>query len=67
MLPESLNVARLELHAGRSSQSTLNGGSDVTMESLYVSNSLLTGFPNVQKRVQLCSFPALPLPACAGA
>ncbi|HCI82826.1 MAG TPA: DNA adenine methylase, partial [Ktedonobacter sp.] len=33
LLPESLNVTRLELHAGRSSQSTLNGGSDVTVES----------------------------------
>ena len=42
-LPTSLNVTRLELHAGRSSQSTLNGGSDVTVESLYVSNSLLDG------------------------
>ena len=40
-LPETLNVTRMELHAGRSSQSTLNGGSDVTVESLYVSNSLL--------------------------
>ena len=42
-LRESLNATRLELHAGRSSQSTLNGGSDVTVESLYVSNSLLNG------------------------
>ena len=67
VLPESLNVTRLELHAGRSSQSTLNGGSDVTVESLYVSNSLLTGFLNARKSFLACSSPALPLPAYAGA
>ena len=39
-LPTHLNLAKIELHAGRSSQSTLNGGNDITVESLYVSNTL---------------------------
>jgi DNA adenine methylase len=40
-LPESLNLNRIELNAGRSSQATLNGRTDVTVESLYVSNNLV--------------------------
>lgn len=36
-LPKALNLTCLELHAGRSSQATLNGKDDVTVESLYVS------------------------------
>jgi DNA adenine methylase len=36
-LPRDLNLVRLEIHAGRSSQSTLSGGSEETFESLYVS------------------------------
>lgn len=40
-LPASLCLTRLELHAGRSSQATLNGRTDVTVESLYVSHNLL--------------------------
>lgn len=39
-LPDSLNLVRLELIAGRSSQATLNGRSDVTVESLYISERL---------------------------
>ncbi len=40
-LPESLNLKHIELNAGRSSQATLNGKTDVTVESLYVSNNLV--------------------------
>lgn len=40
LLPESLNLMRLELHAGRSSQATLNGRTDETVESLYLSRSI---------------------------
>ena len=40
-LPASLGAARLELEAGRSSQATLSGRDDVTVESLYVSRTLL--------------------------
>lgn len=40
-LPDSLNLQRIELHAGRSSQATLLGRTDVTYESLYLSPALL--------------------------
>ncbi len=40
-LPEHLDVKRIELAAGRSSQATLNGRNETTIESLYVSRSLL--------------------------
>ncbi len=39
-LPDSLDVERVELNAGRSSQATLNGRDETTIESLYVSRSL---------------------------
>jgi DNA adenine methylase len=39
-LPASLRLTRLELHAGRSSQATLNGREEMTIESLYVSSNL---------------------------
>ncbi|MBI4363122.1 MAG: DNA adenine methylase [Euryarchaeota archaeon] len=35
-LSENLGIARLELNAGRSTQATLNGRSEQTIESLYV-------------------------------
>jgi DNA adenine methylase len=40
-LPDSLNLLRVELAAGRSSQATLNGRCEYTIESLYISKSLL--------------------------
>lgn len=40
-LPASLHLTRLELNAGRSSQATLNGREEVTIESLYMSSSLV--------------------------
>jgi DNA adenine methylase len=39
-LPSHLNLKRIELKAGRSSQATLLGRSDVTYESLYLSPAL---------------------------
>lgn len=39
-LPLTIGAKRLELHAGRSSQATLNGREIVTIESLYVSRHL---------------------------
>jgi DNA adenine methylase len=39
-LPEELHLKRLELVAGRSSQSTLSGRAEITVESLYVSETL---------------------------
>ena len=44
-LPADLRATRLELNAGRSSQATLNGRSDVTIESLYVSPALASSGP----------------------
>lgn len=42
-LPDTLRATRLELEAGRSAQATLLGRTDRTIESLYVSTSLLEG------------------------
>lgn len=40
-LPDHLNLHRLEVCAGRSTQSTLSGGQALTYESIYVSPHLL--------------------------
>jgi len=40
LLPASLNLTRIELEAGRSSQSTLLGRDEITYESLYLSQAL---------------------------
>lgn len=40
-LPDSLSLSRLELHAGRSSQATMLGRNDLTVESLYLSEPLV--------------------------
>jgi DNA adenine methylase len=39
-LPHALGLHRIEVHAGRSAQSTLLGGDDITYESIYLSNEL---------------------------
>jgi len=39
-MPDSLKLTRIELRAGRSTQATLLGRSDVTYESLYLSPNL---------------------------
>jgi DNA adenine methylase len=39
-LPRSLGLTHIELHAGRSTQATLLGRSDITYESLYLSPNL---------------------------
>ena len=39
-LPEGLRLQHVELHAGRSSQATLLGRSEITIESLYLSPAL---------------------------
>jgi DNA adenine methylase len=40
-LPESLQLTRIELEAGRSTQATLLGREEITIESLYLSPALL--------------------------
>ncbi len=49
-LPEALGLARLHLHAGRSSQATLQGKSAETIESLYLSPGLAEGSDDVIRR-----------------
>lgn len=41
-LPSNLELHHIQLKVGRSSQSTLLGGDDITYESLYLSKSLLS-------------------------
>ena len=48
-LPDDLGMARLHLHAGRSSQATLNGGTDETVESLYLSGGLAGRVPDAPR------------------
>jgi len=47
LLPEALNMTRIEIEAGRSSQSTLLGLDEVTFESLYLSRELAKHKPKV--------------------
>jgi DNA adenine methylase len=47
-LPDELEALRIELHAGRSSQATLNGRSAMTVESLYVSRQLASPAASAQ-------------------
>ena len=46
-LPDDLNLTLIELYAGRSSQATLLGRTDVTIESLYLSPSLANELAHV--------------------
>lgn len=47
LLPASLELTRVELEAGRSSQSTLLGRDELTVESLYLSRDLAKGFTHL--------------------
>lgn len=49
-LPEHLSLTRLLLHAGRSSQATLAGRHEETIESLYLSPGLASPFDGVLTR-----------------
>lgn len=42
-LPKDLGLTHLLIHAGRSSQATLNGSTDQTYESLYLSEGIAAG------------------------
>lgn len=46
-LPDDLGMTRLHLHAGRSSQATLNGHAAETIESLYLSKNLVLARPPI--------------------
>ena len=52
ILPKSLNLERIEIEVGRSSQSTLLGKEETTIESLYLSPSLSRSLMNTK----ICDF-----------
>lgn len=55
-LPENLNLKKVGLNAGRSTQSTLLGRDDVTIESLYLSPALISktkAVSNTKEKIQL--------------
>ncbi|SEC96498.1 DNA adenine methylase [Maribacter dokdonensis] len=45
-LPKDLNLHKIMIEAGRSTQSTLLGNKEITFESLYLSESLMQRLPN---------------------
>jgi DNA adenine methylase len=47
-LPSHLNMTRTFIHTGRSSQATLSGKDDETVESLYLSADLDSGFETIK-------------------
>jgi DNA adenine methylase len=62
-LPASLGLVRVEVHAGRSSQATLNGEVAETFESLYMSPrlfSLVVAAETKQRSVKETPQPSLP-------
>lgn len=60
-LPDSLGLTRLEIHAGRSSQATLNGTKDETYESLYLSPTLAEHAVALERSVQESPQQSLPV------
>lgn len=48
VLPKSLNLERIEIEVGRSSQSTLLGKEETTIESLYLSSSVSSSLMNTK-------------------
>ncbi len=48
-LPDTIDADHLAIHAGRSSQATISGRNDETIESLYVSRSLNAGEANIYR------------------
>jgi DNA adenine methylase len=51
-LPESLNLARIEINAGTSTQETLLGRRQTTFESLYLSSTLAARLEDQPRNVQ---------------
>jgi DNA adenine methylase len=52
-MPESLNLLRIEVHAGRSTQATLLGRDHDTYESLYLSPALVKAIALNKKKPQM--------------
>lgn len=60
-LPDELGLIRLEIHAGRSSQATLNGAQDETYESLYLSPGLASSETELFRSISETSQQNLPV------
>ena len=58
-LPEDLDLVRLEINVGRSTQATLLGRSDCTVESLYLSSALMAQIEAVPPALRSISTPSL--------
>ncbi|WP_202895416.1 DNA adenine methylase [Iningainema tapete] len=62
-LPKDLNMSKVLLNAGRSSQATLNGENSITFESLYISHYVekmlrtLARYRDMPMKKQLLQFP----------
>lgn len=52
-LPEALGLARVMIHAGRSSQATLTGRTEKTVEALYLSPSLAKKLQSLPREVTI--------------
>ncbi len=52
-LPNILSLKHLDIHAGRSSQATLMGGNDETIESLYLSPALIDRLDSEKLKIKL--------------
>ncbi|HZX45510.1 MAG TPA: DNA adenine methylase, partial [Candidatus Nanoarchaeia archaeon] len=50
LLPKHLNLTRVSINAGLSSQATLLGRTEITMESLYISEGLMRNLKNIPSR-----------------
>ncbi|EHP9281721.1 DNA adenine methylase [Salmonella enterica subsp. enterica serovar Infantis] len=55
-LPAELGLTKIGIHAGRSSQATLLGRDDVTIESLYLSPALIERCEDTRQNIQLKMF-----------
>ena len=60
-LPAELGLHRVELMAGRSTQSTLLGGDDVTYESLYLTKDLVAGLDEAPQELVNRAYKLRPL------
>lgn len=55
-LPVELGLTKIGIHAGRSSQATLLGRDDITIESLYLSPALIERGEDTRQNIQLKMF-----------
>jgi DNA adenine methylase len=65
-LPPSLGLTHIEIHAGPSSQATLLGRSEHTVESLYLSSALVMRLRRSPPSIVHSSVTTLPLLEVAG-